>query len=105
MCQGLTLLKNVLSDNSSRLTVTVCSLVAKKVRSLARDSGEALKKLTGDKENRERNAELRRIVVVLEEERGKVEEQLLGLEGEAENAKEPNDIVLLRFAEEEGLTQ
>ena len=49
--------------------------------------------------------ELRKIVKLLNEERQKVEEKLIPLENEQEQVKEPQDIMFLRFAEEEGLTQ
>lgn len=43
--------------------------------------------------------------MMISEERIKVEERLSPFEGELEQAKEPLDILFLKFAEEEGLTQ
>lgn len=42
---------------------------------------------------------------MLTDERGKIEEKLMPFEAELEQAKEPLDILFLKFAEEEGLTQ
>ncbi len=45
------------------------------------------------------------MVGILSEEKGKIDERLAALENEGESIKEPLDILFLRFAEEEGLTQ
>jgi hypothetical protein len=73
--------------------------------SISRENGDNLRKINFDKENKDKNSELKKLISVLSDERTKVEEKLLPLEAENEQVKEPQDILFLKFAEEEALTQ
>lgn len=102
---GLKLLKSIIHQTSSKVAIAVCAFLARKVQALNRENGDALKKLPVGQENRQKASELRKVVTMLTDERGKIEEKLMPFEAELEQAKEPLDILFLKFAEEEGLTQ
>lgn len=70
--QGIKLLKELIHDNSSKLSIALCCFLARKIRAYNRDNTEILKKITADKENKDRNNELRKLLTMLNEERGKV---------------------------------
>lgn len=52
MSRGLNLLKGLIQDNSSKLTVSICGFLAKKILTLSRENGNNLKKIIFDKENK-----------------------------------------------------
>ena len=58
-----------------------------------------MRKIVFDKENRDKQVEMRKLVNILNEERQKIEEKLAPLESEHEQVKEPQDILFLKFAE------
>ena len=80
MSQGINLLKGFLHDQSSKLAVSLGSFLGKRILELSRENGAHLKKIVFDKENKEKNAELKKLVTILTEERIKIEEKLLPLE-------------------------
>ena len=50
--QGVNLLKIFLHDNSSKLSVSMCSYLAKKILNLCKENGDNTKKFIFDKENK-----------------------------------------------------
>jgi hypothetical protein len=54
------------------MAVSLCSFLAKKILSLTREKGDLLKNITFDKENRDKSSELRKLVIVLTEEKQKI---------------------------------
>lgn len=50
-------------------------------------------------------SEIRKLFNLLQDEKGKIEEKMIPFEVEHESIVEPFDIIYLKFAEEEGLTQ
>ena len=103
--KGLKLLFKLLNENSgSKLTVSIGSILARKLKSFNKETGEALKGMTVEKENRE-NPEVKKLVGILNEEKSGIDEKLAVFESEYEQVREPEDILLLRWAEEERMTQ
>jgi len=45
------LLKNILGEAPSKVSVSVGNLLSKKIRTLSKETGDNLKKITGEKEN------------------------------------------------------
>ena len=60
----------------------MCSYLAKKILSLCKENGDHLKKIVFDKENKEKQIEIRKLVGILNDEKQKIEEKLVPLESE-----------------------
>lgn len=80
MVHGLSLLKQLLRDNSSKLTVSISSFLAKRVLTVLKGTEENLKKLTQDKENISKSKETKTLAKVLLDEKVKIEEKLASLQ-------------------------
>ncbi len=49
---GTKMIRELLGQNSSKLTVYICCFLAKKIKCFTRDNGEIAKKISADKENK-----------------------------------------------------
>ena len=70
--KGLNLVKALLNENSSKLTVSICCFLAKRVLNLTRENSNNLKKVNTDKENLIKSAEIKRLTTILLNEKSKI---------------------------------
>ena len=70
---GLKMVQELLCSSNSKLTINICCFLMKKVQEKSKDLAKNMEELKVEKENQE-DVELRRVLQVLSEEMGKLEE-------------------------------
>lgn len=101
---GVKLVQELLSGSSSKLTVHVCCFLMKKVKEKSKQLLKRVQEIKADKENCG-GIEMKKVLSCLGEEKLKLEGKFEAFDEELKNIVEPQDIVFMRYAEEEGLTQ
>ncbi len=101
---GVKMVQEMLTGNNSKLTVHVCCFLMKKVKEKNKKLSKRVQEIQADKENCG-GIEMKKVLSGLSEEKLKLEGKLEIFDEELKKIVEPQDIVFMRYAEEEGLTQ
>ena len=91
------MVQELLCASNSKLTINICCFLMKKVQEKSKELAKNMEELKLEKENQE-DMELRRVLQVLSEEMGKLEEGIAVFQEELRTVPEPLDIVFMRYA-------
>jgi hypothetical protein len=103
--RGVTMVQEYLKRSSSKLTVYICCFLMRKVKSKIQELDKEIKATLIDKENYISSFDIKKALNLVSEEKEKIFPKLVPFEDELKSIKLPQDIVYMRYAEEEGLTQ